>query len=172
MVGARVSRARPAPRTRSDCRTSRAGGGPPGTSAPTTGPSHVPAVVLGMNGISRRSQRPSPHHQAPSRRALRASSRSRSGCATTRARDLFGAGPDPPRLHAGRHRHAPRVGRALAFIREKACEGITAADVAAVMLGSRRLAEMDFKKATGHAIQQEILHVRFERVELLLRRRA
>ena len=47
-----------------------------------------------------------------------------------------------------------------------------AADVAAVMLGSRRLAEMDFKKATGHAIQQEILHVRFERVELLLRRRA
>lgn len=24
-----------------------------------------------------------------------------------RARDLFGAGPDPPRLHAGRHRHAP-----------------------------------------------------------------
>ena len=101
-----------------------------------------------------------------------ASSRSRSGCATTRARDLFGAGPDPPRLHAGRHRHAPRVGRALAFIREKACEGITADDVAAVMPGSRRLAEMDFKKATGHAIQQEILHVRFERVELLLRRRA
>lgn len=66
----------------------------------------------------------------------------------------------------------PRVGRALAFIREKACEGITAADVAAVMPGSRRLAEMDFKKATGHAIQQETLHVRFERVELLLRRRA
>ena len=66
----------------------------------------------------------------------------------------------------------PRVGRALAFIHEKACEGITAADVAAVMPGSRRLAEMDFKKATGHAIQQEILHVRFERVELLLRRRA
>ena len=43
LVGARVPRARPAPRTRSDCRTSRAGGGPPGTSAPTTGPSHVPA---------------------------------------------------------------------------------------------------------------------------------
>ena len=55
LVGARVPRARPAPRTRSDCRTSRAGGGPPGTSAPTTGPSHVPAVVWGMNGISRRS---------------------------------------------------------------------------------------------------------------------
>ena len=30
---------------------------------------------------------------------------------------------------------------------------LSAADVAAVMLGSRRLAEMDFKKATGHAIQ-------------------
>ena len=30
LVGARVPRARPAPRTRSDCRTARAGGGPPG----------------------------------------------------------------------------------------------------------------------------------------------
>ena len=36
LVGARVPRARPAPRTRSDCRTSRAEGGPPRTSAPTT----------------------------------------------------------------------------------------------------------------------------------------
>lgn len=63
----------------------------------------------------------------------------------------------------------PRIGRALAFIREKACEGISAADVADVMPGPHRLAEMDFKKATGHAILEEILHVRFERVELLLR---
>ena len=44
LVGARVPRARPAPRTRSDCRTSRAGGGPPGTSAPTRGSGHVPAT--------------------------------------------------------------------------------------------------------------------------------
>ena len=43
LVGARVPRARPAPRTRSDCRTSRAVGGPPRTSAPTKDPSHVPA---------------------------------------------------------------------------------------------------------------------------------
>ncbi len=40
LVGARVPRARPAPRTRSDCRTSRAEGGPPGTSAPTTDSDH------------------------------------------------------------------------------------------------------------------------------------
>ena len=40
LVGARVPRARPALRIRSDCRTSRAEGGPPGTSAPTTDSDH------------------------------------------------------------------------------------------------------------------------------------
>ena len=42
LVGARVPRARPALRIRSDCRTSRAEGGPPGTSAPTTDSGHRP----------------------------------------------------------------------------------------------------------------------------------
>ena len=63
----------------------------------------------------------------------------------------------------------PRISKVLDFIRDKACEGISAADVAARMPGSRRLAEMDFRKATGRSILDEILRVRFERVELLLR---
>lgn len=66
----------------------------------------------------------------------------------------------------------PRILDALAFIRDKACEGITAADVAARFRGSRRLAEMEFRRATGRAIYEEIERVRFERVELLLRDRS
>lgn len=63
----------------------------------------------------------------------------------------------------------PRISKALAAIREKACSGITALEVVRLMPGSRRLAELDFKKATGHSIMEEILRVRFERVELMLR---
>lgn len=63
----------------------------------------------------------------------------------------------------------PRIAKALSFIRENACAGVSAADVAAQMPGSRRGAEADFKRATGHTILEEILRVRFERVELLLR---
>ena len=63
----------------------------------------------------------------------------------------------------------PRISKVLDIIRDKACEGISAAEVAARMPGSRRLAEMDFRKATGRSILDEILRVRFERVELLLR---
>ena len=66
----------------------------------------------------------------------------------------------------------PHVSRALAFIREKACSGASAADVARKLPGSRRLAEMAFKKATGRTILEEILRVRFERVELMLRSRS
>ncbi len=65
----------------------------------------------------------------------------------------------------------PRILDALAFIREKACDGITAADVAARFRGSRRLAEIEFRRATGRAIYEEIERVRFERVELMLRDR-
>ena len=57
----------------------------------------------------------------------------------------------------------------LAYVRERACEGISAADVAAQIPGSRRLAEMDFLRATGSTIKDEINRVRFERVEILLR---
>ena len=66
----------------------------------------------------------------------------------------------------------PRILDALAFIREKACDGITAADVARQLPGSRRLAEIEFRRATGRTILDEILRIRFEKVELLLRARA
>ena len=59
--------------------------------------------------------------------------------------------------------------KALAFIREKACSGITAADVTRQLPGSRRLAEINFRKVVGHTIMAEILNVRFEQVEALLR---
>lgn len=64
------------------------------------------------------------------------------------------------------------ISKALVLIREKACSGITATDIAKEMPGSLRLSEMTFKKATGHSILEEILRVRFERVELLLRSRS
>ncbi len=63
----------------------------------------------------------------------------------------------------------PRIAKILAYVREHACEGISAADVAAQLPGSRRLAEMDFLRATGTTIKDEINRVRFERVEILLR---
>lgn len=66
----------------------------------------------------------------------------------------------------------PRILDALAFIRERACEGISAGAVAARMPGSRRLAETEFRRATGRSILSEIMRVRFERVELLLRDRS
>lgn len=67
---------------------------------------------------------------------------------------------------------SPRIGKVLAYIREKACDGITVADIARQMPGSRRLAEMDFRKATGKSMLEELLDVRFERVELLLRNKS
>lgn len=63
----------------------------------------------------------------------------------------------------------PRAAKMLAYVRGHACEGITAADVAAQIAGSRRLAELDFLRATGTTIKEEINRVRFERVEILLR---
>ncbi|MBR0056308.1 MAG: substrate-binding domain-containing protein [Kiritimatiellae bacterium] len=65
----------------------------------------------------------------------------------------------------------PRIQKALAFIREKACEGIAASDVAALLPGSRRKAEIEFRRFTGHGIFEEIQRVRFEMAELLLRDR-
>ena len=62
----------------------------------------------------------------------------------------------------------PRVAKMLAYLREHACEGISAADVAAQTSSSCRLAQVDFLRATGHTIMDEIMHVRFEHVEALL----
>lgn len=64
---------------------------------------------------------------------------------------------------------SPRVAKMLAYIRERACDGISTADVAAQIPGSRRLAQMDFLRATGRTIMDELNDVRFERVEILLR---
>lgn len=64
---------------------------------------------------------------------------------------------------------SPRVAKMLAYIREHACEGISAKEVAAQIPGSHRLAEMDFLRATGHTIMDELNDVRFEHVEVLLR---
>ena len=66
----------------------------------------------------------------------------------------------------------PRILAALTFIRERSSDGITAADVASQLYGSRRLAEIEFRRATGRSILEEILRVRFEKVELLLRDRS
>jgi transcriptional regulator GlxA family with amidase domain len=59
----------------------------------------------------------------------------------------------------------------LAYIRENACGGITVADAARLLPGSRRSAEIYFRRATGRSIFEEIERVRFENVELLLRDR-
>ena len=60
------------------------------------------------------------------------------------------------------------VARALALIREKACEGLRARDVVQVMRGSRRSAELRFREAIGHSILDEIQSVRLERAKELL----
>ena len=65
----------------------------------------------------------------------------------------------------------PRIRKALEFIREKACCGIGAADVAQLLPGSRRKAEIEFRRFTGRSIYEEIECVRFENVELMLRER-
>ncbi|MBR1609350.1 MAG: substrate-binding domain-containing protein [Kiritimatiellae bacterium] len=65
----------------------------------------------------------------------------------------------------------PRVLRALEFIRGNALLGINAGDVVSRMPCSRRYAEIEFRKVIGHSILEEILRVRFENVELMLRDR-
>ena len=65
----------------------------------------------------------------------------------------------------------PRILKTLEFIREKACEGISAGDAARLLPGSRRNAEIEFRRFTGRSIYEEIERVRFENVELMLRDR-
>ena len=65
-------------------------------------------------------------------------------------------------------RTLPRIPEAVARIREQACSGLTAADVADFIGGARRTAEAHFRLATGHSILQEIQSVRLERVFALL----
>ena len=62
-----------------------------------------------------------------------------------------------------------RVTKAIAYIRRTACDGVTVPMVAAVMGLQRRMAEIVFRRETGHSIHDEIVDVRLERVESLLR---
>lgn len=64
--------------------------------------------------------------------------------------------------------HPNRISRALDLIRQQACNGLKAADVVRSMGVSERLAEMQFRAATGKRITEEIIDIRLERVFELL----
>ena len=69
---------------------------------------------------------------------------------------------------SGRGRHEPRILKAMEMIRAEACDGLTAAKLAARFDCSRRLFNMRFREATGHSVLDEILHVRLEKAFTLL----
>ena len=58
---------------------------------------------------------------------------------------------------------------AVRQIRELACDGITVADVARSLRVTRRVLESRFVRGLGHTPHEEIVRVRFRRVEQLLR---
>jgi len=62
----------------------------------------------------------------------------------------------------------PRVVRAVEYIRQHACEGVSPTDVVAVMTCSRRLADKQFREVVGHTILDEIHEVRLRRAKELL----
>ena len=63
---------------------------------------------------------------------------------------------------------SPAIRLALETIRQRAADGISAADILPLIGGSRRSAERKFRMAVGHSVLDEILDVRFERVKELL----
>ena len=65
-------------------------------------------------------------------------------------------------------RKDPVVSQALDLIRQKACKGITAAEVARIFPCSRRMADLRFTQTVGHTILDEIQSVRLERAKQLL----
>lgn len=65
-----------------------------------------------------------------------------------------------------------RVNDALGLIRRLSCDGLGAADVIRSMGISRRLAELRFREATGKTILEQIVAVRLERAQQLLRHTA
>ena len=71
---------------------------------------------------------------------------------------------------SGSGRRDARILDAVADIRRRACDGISARDVIAAFPGSRRLFELRFREATGHSVLDEILAVRMEKVFTLLSR--
>ena len=60
------------------------------------------------------------------------------------------------------------VAAAVELIRAKACQGLGVPEVVAVMRCSRRLAEMQFRSATGTSILEEIRRVRIENARVAL----
>ena len=70
----------------------------------------------------------------------------------------------------GHGRREPRILEAVEMIRREACEGLSAAALAARFPGSRNLFERRFREAMGHSVLDEILHVRLQRVLDLLSR--
>ena len=71
----------------------------------------------------------------------------------------------------GRGRREPFVLEAAEAIRRKACDGLTAAALAARFPVSRKHFERRFREATGHSVLDEILNVRLEQVQAYLLRR-
>ena len=70
----------------------------------------------------------------------------------------------------GHGRHEPHVLKAVEIIRREACEGLTAAALAARVPGSRKHFERRFREAMGHSVLDEILHVRLQAAVDLLSR--
>ncbi len=70
----------------------------------------------------------------------------------------------------GHGRREPLILAAVEIIRREACDGLTVAELAARLPGSRRLLDLRFREAMGHTIHEEIQQVRLERVFDLLRR--
>ena len=68
----------------------------------------------------------------------------------------------------GRGRHEPWILEAVEAIRREACDGLTAAALAARQTGSRRNFDRRFREAVGHSVLEEIRQVRLERVLTLL----
>ena len=72
------------------------------------------------------------------------------------------------RSTGGTRRAEPNILEAMRIIRSEACLGLSAAEVARRVSGSRSLVDLRFREATGHSILDEILHVRLEKACLLL----
>ena len=70
----------------------------------------------------------------------------------------------------GYGRREPHILEAVEIIRREACDGLTVANLAARLPGSRRLLDLRFREAMGHSVHEEIQQVRLERVFDLLRR--
>ena len=60
---------------------------------------------------------------------------------------------------------------AVETIRREACDGLTAAELAARFPVSRKHFERRFREATGHSVLDEILNIRLEQVQAYLLRR-